>query len=51
MPLAQDAHKPMFLLTAADGAIGGHSKAVSDCYVDFALLALEIANRCGLFVP
>ena len=51
MPLAQDARKPMFLLTAADGAIGGHSQAVVDCYRDFRALALRVAAGCGLAVP
>ena len=48
MPLAQDAHKPMFLLTAADGAIGGHAEAVSDCFRDFKQLALRIAESIGI---
>jgi chromosome partitioning protein len=48
MPLAQDAHKPMFLLRPADGAIGGHTEAVLDCYRDFKQLALRIAERCGV---
>lgn len=48
MPLAQDAHKPMFLLTAADGAIGGHAEAVSDCFRDFKQLALRIADSTGI---
>jgi cellulose biosynthesis protein BcsQ len=44
MPMAQDAHKPIFHLTAADGAIGAHSYAVRDCYDDF----LKLANRIAL---
>lgn len=48
MPLAQDARKPMFLLKPADGAIGGHSEAVQDCYRDFKALALKIAGVCGI---
>jgi len=48
MPLAQDAHKPMFLLKPADGAIGGLSEAVLDCYRDFRELAIQIARRCGV---
>jgi cellulose biosynthesis protein BcsQ len=48
MPLAQEARKPMFRLTAADGAIGGHAKAVQDCSADFRELAKSIANRCGV---
>ena len=51
MPLAQDAHKPMFLLKPADGAIGGHTEAVLDCYRDFKELAIRIATDCGLDIP
>lgn len=42
MPMAQDARKPMFHLTAADGAIGGHSSAVQDCKRQFSDLADRI---------
>jgi cellulose biosynthesis protein BcsQ len=45
MPMAQDAHKPIFLLTAADGAIGAHTYAVRDCYNDFQKLAKRIAGN------
>jgi cellulose biosynthesis protein BcsQ len=48
MPLAQEARKPMFRLTAADGAIGGHAKAVQDCHKDFRALARSVADRCGI---
>lgn len=48
MPLAQAAHKPMFLLKPADGAIGGHSEAVLACYRDFKELASRIASTCGV---
>lgn len=51
MPLAQEARKPMFFLRAADGAIGGHAKAVSECYADFRDLARAIAARCELSLP
>lgn len=51
MPLAQEARKPMFALKAADGAIGGHAKAVQDCDRDFRALAREIARRTGLALP
>ncbi len=51
MPLAQEARKPMFFLTSADGAIGGHAKAVQDCYRDFSDLAHSIAKRCGVALP
>lgn len=45
MPMAQDARKPMFYLTSADGAIGGHAAAVTDCRNQFRALALQIQNR------
>jgi cellulose biosynthesis protein BcsQ len=48
MPMAQDALKPMFHLKPADGALGGHTYAVQDCYEDFSHLARRIAERCGL---
>ena len=51
MPYAQEARKPMFKLTSADGAIGGHINAVQDCYWDFRSLACEVANRCGVTCP
>jgi len=51
MPLAQEARKPMFFLRAADGAIGGHAQAVSECYEDFRQLAQRIAARCSLSLP
>lgn len=44
MPMAQDARKPMFHLTAADGAIGGHAGAVQDCGDQFRLLANRIVD-------
>lgn len=42
MPLAMEAHKPMFFLKPADGAIGAHVEAVSSCYDDFKALAMRI---------
>jgi len=45
MPLAEDARKPIFHLTAADGAIGAHAAAVSKCYMDFKALTEEILRR------
>jgi chromosome partitioning protein len=45
MPLAQEAHKPMFHLKPADGAIGAHVKAVGGAKQDFDNLAKEIARR------
>ncbi len=48
MPLAQDARKPMFFLKPADGAIGGHGAAVTECYEQFKQLAERIAVACSL---
>jgi len=48
MHLAQEAHKPMFYLKPADGAIGAHTKAVQDAYLDFRSLAQEIAQKTNL---
>lgn len=45
MPLAMEAHKPMFFLKAADGAIGAHAEAVRKCYEDFLRLAGRIDER------
>lgn len=45
MPLAQDALKPMFLLKAGDGALGGHQSAVQDCYRDFRVLTQRILKE------
>lgn len=48
MPLAQEAHKPIFLLKPADGAIGSHLQAVQSAYIDFRHLAEQIAQRAQL---
>ena len=48
MPLAEDARKPIFKLTPADGAIGAHALAVSKCYMDFKHLTEEIIGRTNL---
>ncbi len=50
MPMAQEARKPMFALKPADGAFGGHARAVQDCYRDFRTLALKTAKHCGIAV-
>lgn len=47
MPMAQEARKPMFALKPADGAIGGHSRAVQDCYRQFRSLAETVYGRIG----
>ena len=46
-PMALDARKPVFALKPADGAFGGHQKAVQHAYRDFAELATTIAERVG----
>lgn len=48
MPLAMEAHKPMFSLKPADGAIGSHAQAVSDCYDDFKQLAQKILDKLSI---
>lgn len=48
MPMAMEAHKPMFSLKSADGAIGSHTEAVRICYNDFLQLAQKIAAQAGL---
>lgn len=51
MPLAMEAHKPMFHLKPADGAIGAHAEAVRDCRTDFKNLAGKIAGAVGISFP
>jgi len=46
MPMAQEAHKPIFHLLPADGAIGSHQNAVFEAKENFKQLAFEIAERC-----
>ena len=48
VPMAQEARKPIFKLTTADGAFGSHAAAVSNAYEDFEDLAKKIADRIGL---
>lgn len=45
LPLGQEAHKPIFLLTVADGAIGNHALAVREAHADFLDLAEAITHR------
>ncbi len=51
MPLAQEAHKPMFHLKTADGAMGSHATAAMEVYKDYANLARRIADRCKIVLP
>ena len=48
VPMAQEHRKPIFNLTAADGAIGAHAGAVRDAGADFAALARTIAEKIGI---
>ncbi|GAA3054604.1 ParA family protein [Actinokineospora globicatena] len=45
VPLAQEARKPIFFLTHADGAYGGHLLAARDAHGDFAMMAERIMDR------
>jgi chromosome partitioning protein len=45
VPMALEVRKPIFHLTAADGAIGSHSYAVKDAWSDFNALAAAILSR------
>ena len=51
LPMAQEAQKPMFHLTAADGAIGAHFQAAQSAGKDFERLAKRIAEKAGLRLP
>lgn len=50
MPLAMEARKPMFFLKPADGAIGAHVEAVTNCYQDFYTLAKRVAADIGIAI-
>ena len=45
IPLGQDARRPIFDLSAGDGAIGSHALAAQDAFFDFKSLAEEILRR------
>ena len=47
VPMAQEVRKPIFKLTPADGAIGGHAAAAFDAQMDFKKLARKI--KAGWF--
>lgn len=47
VPMAQEAHKPIFELNVADGAFGGHAAAAKDAYTDFRKLAKKIVTAMG----
>ncbi|UFP96846.1 ParA family protein [Gloeobacter morelensis] len=48
MPMAQEAHKPMFHLKPADGALGAHGKAVTNAFNDFRKLTKKILEAAGI---
>lgn len=48
IPMAQEHRKPVFNLTAADGAIGSHATAVLEAKKDFLQLAKNISGKIGL---
>ena len=48
VPMAQEARKPMFHLTPADGAIGSHAAAANGARADFKALAEKIIARIEL---
>ena len=45
-PMSMEAHKPIFLLKPADGAIGAHTYAVQKSYEDFKTLTKRILKIC-----
>ena len=51
LPMAREARKPMFLLKAADGAIGAHASSVQDAYEHFKTLAGKIQERMARMSP
>ena len=51
VPMAQEARKPIFHLTPADGAIGSHAAAANDARRDFRDLAKKIIQRINLGNP
>ena len=45
VPMAQEARKPIFKLTAADGALGSHAAAANAAYDDFKALAINTVRN------
>lgn len=48
LPLSLEARKPVFDLTAADGAIGSHARIVQDAAAMFEALVRALADGIGL---
>ena len=51
VPMAQEVRKPIFKLSSADGAIGGHASSVWDAYADFRKLAHKILGNMAIINP
>ena len=47
--MSQEARKPIFKLTAADGALGSHAAAAKSAYSDFQNLAERVAQHIPEF--
>ena len=45
VPMSQEARKPIFKLTTADGALGSHAAAAKNAYSDFESLAEKVAQH------
>lgn len=45
-PMSMEAHKPIFLLKPADGAIGAHVYAIRKSYDEFKALTEKILEKC-----
>ena len=51
VPMAQEARKPIFHLTAADGAVGSHFTAALNARADFKVLTEKILRRMKVRIP
>ncbi len=51
IPMGQEARKPIFHLTPADGAIGSHADAVTGARKDIKQLAETLLDRMGIALP
>ena len=50
VPLGQNARKPIFRLSVADGAFGSHAAASREAFADFKELSQEILRRAGILL-
>ena len=51
IPMGQEARKPIFKLTPADGAIGSHAQAVVEAHKDFKGLEEKLIERMNTTTP